>query len=113
MHTQINGKAISFNDSGWLKHRDDWSREVACEIAKNVGIEELTDDHWELIQIAREYYDEHKTCCPSRAFARILKDIYLDEQRNQDYVSTLFPEGGVLCSVNKIAGLPCPCDGSF
>lgn len=112
MQTQINGKQVCFTDTGWLEDREKWDEDIAVEIAKSVNIE-LTDEHWKLIHIAREYYDEFQTCCPPRAFSRILRKKYDKDHSDQKYIYQLFPAGGLVQCVNKIAGLPCPCDGSF
>ena len=108
MQVSINSKLITFDDAGWLENRDDWDEDVAKEIAKSVGVE-LTQEHWTLIYIAHEYYDEHHTCCPSRAFSRILRKKFDKDHSDQKYIYTLFPAGGLVHCVNKIAGLPCPC----
>lgn len=112
MQTQINGKQLAFNEMGWLENRDAWDEDVAVEIAKSVNIE-LTEEHWKLINIAREYFEQYSTCCPPRAFSRILRQKYGKEHGNQTYIYKLFPAGGLVQCVNRIAGLPCPCDGSF
>ena len=112
MQPQINHKQITLNDTGWLENREDWDEDVARSIAESVNIE-LTDQHWKLINIAREYYDNHHTCCPPRAFSRILRSEYGKEQSSQKFIYELFPAGGLVQCVNKIAGLPCPCDGSY
>lgn len=108
MQTQINNKQISFDERGWLENREEWDENVARAIAESVNIE-LTDEHWTLINIAREYYKEHHTCCPTRAFSRILRKKYDKDHSDQKYIYQLFPAGGLVHCVNKIAGLPCPC----
>lgn len=112
MKIQINNKPVSFSDTGWLENREEWDEDVATEIAKSVGIE-MTDEHWKLVHIAREYYDKHFTCCPPRAFSRILRKEFDKDHSDQKFIYQLFPAGGLVQCVNKIAGLPCPCDGSF
>lgn len=112
MKTKLENKQILFSESGWLENREEWNEDIAVLIAKSVDIE-LTEEHWELIRIAREYYDLHRTCCPSRAFSRILRQKYGKDHCDQKYIYKLFPAGGLVHCVNKIGGLPCPCDGSF
>lgn len=112
MQTNMNNTEVALNETGWLKNCDDWNEEIAVEIAQSVNIE-LTDEHWNLIHIARDYYDNHHTCCPPRAFSRILKKNFGQENSGQKFIYQLFPSGGLVQCVNKIAGLPCPCDGSF
>lgn len=109
---QINDQQVTLSDTGWLENHQDWNEDVARAIADSVNIE-LTDEHWILINIAREYYENHQACCPPRAFSRILRQQYDKEHSDQKYIYQLFPAGGIVQCVNKIAGLPCPCDGSF
>jgi tRNA 2-thiouridine synthesizing protein E len=108
METLINNKQVSFDSAGWLEDRESWDEEVAIEIARSVDIE-LTKEHWTLIYIARSYYEEHHACCPTRAFSRILRKRLGKDQCDQRFIYKLFPAGGLVHCVNKIAGLPCPC----
>jgi len=107
MSTPSNNKAV-LDSAGWLENRDEWNENIALEIAKTVEVE-LTKEHWTLVYIARSYYEEHHTCCPSRAFSRILRKRLDKEHCDQKYIYQLFPAGGLVHCVNKIAGLPCPC----
>jgi len=111
MQAQINGKTFSLSESGWLENRDDWNEEVAEAIAKNAGIK-LSEEHWELVRIAREFYEDHFQCCPPRAFSRLLRKKYGKDHCDQKFIYTLFPAGGLVSCINKIAGLPCPCDSA-
>ena len=99
---------ITLDQAGWLVNRDDWNEDVALLIAESVKIE-LTEQHWQLIYIARDYYEENHTCCPTRAFSRILRKRFGKDKSDQKFIYELFPAGGLVHCVNKIAGLPCPC----
>ena len=48
--------AIQLSEAGWLENLDEWSEELAVEIAKNEKITELTQEHWDIINTAREYF---------------------------------------------------------
>ena len=54
---QINGRTIEVNPEGFLVSPDDWSEEVAHEIASAHGIE-LTPRHWEVISFCRTDYQQ-------------------------------------------------------
>ena len=43
---------------GYLVEPHDWNEEVAKVLAEQENIV-LTDDHWEVLNFMREYYDAH------------------------------------------------------
>lgn len=53
----IAGKEVTVNEEGFLTEYDEWSEEIAAELAKNIDIE-MTDEHWALITWLREDYKE-------------------------------------------------------
>jgi tRNA 2-thiouridine synthesizing protein E len=53
----IAGKEVHVNDEGFLTEYDEWSEDIAAELAKNIDVE-MTDEHWKLIKWLREDYKE-------------------------------------------------------
>jgi len=53
----IAGHEVQINDEGFLTEYDEWSEDIAQELASNIGIE-MTDDHWALIKWLREDFKE-------------------------------------------------------
>lgn len=51
------GKIIELDDNGYFINPDDWSREIAAEMAKENG-EELTDKHFEVLEFIRKKVKE-------------------------------------------------------
>ena len=49
MEAIVNGQTIQLSEAGWLENLDEWSEELAVEIAKNEKIPELTQEHWDII----------------------------------------------------------------
>ena len=45
---------IAFNDEGFMTDPNQWTKEIAETIAKNEGIEVLTENHWKIIDFCRE-----------------------------------------------------------
>lgn len=107
MQVEVNGQIIQLSEAGWLENLDEWSEEVAVEIAKNEKIEELTQEHWDIINEAREYFQENGSVCEPRSFSKIMKKKYGKDRSDQKYIYSLFPTGLIKCA-NKIAGLPRP-----
>lgn len=107
MQAEVNGKTIQLSEAGWLENLDEWSEELAVEIAKNEQIPELTDEHWDIINTARDFFQEYGTVCEPRKFTKLMKSKYGDDRSSQQYIYSLFPTGLIKCA-NKVAGLPRP-----
>ena len=58
MTIEVNGKSLETDEEGYLANLSDWEKDVADEMAKADGID-LSDDHWEIINFLREYYEEY------------------------------------------------------
>jgi len=62
MSTQtIAGVTVDVNDEGFLTDPNQWTREVAVEIARSEGIDDLTPQHWQVIDFMRTEYFEKGT----------------------------------------------------
>ena len=56
---EINGKQLEVDEEGYLANLNDWEKDVATVMAKEDGID-LSEDHWEIINFLREYYEEYQ-----------------------------------------------------
>lgn len=45
---------ISFNEEGYMTDPHAWNREIAEALAKQEGIESLTEAHWQIIDFCRQ-----------------------------------------------------------
>jgi TusE/DsrC/DsvC family sulfur relay protein len=106
MELNIDGKIIKLSEAGWLEDLSEWSVEVANGIAANENVV-LTDEHWDIINEAREYFSENGSVAEPRVFSKIMKQKYGADRSTQQYIYSLFPYG-LIKSANKIAGLPRP-----
>ena len=107
MQAEVNGKTIQLSEAGWLENLDEWSEELAVEISKSEKIEALTEEHWDIINEARTYFQDNGSVCEPRSFSKIMKKKYGKDRSDQKYIYSLFPTGLIKCA-NKIAGLPRP-----
>ncbi|VAX13234.1 DsrC family protein [hydrothermal vent metagenome] len=107
MEAIVNGKTIKLSEAGWLENLDEWSEELAAEICKNENIPELSQEHWDIINLAREYFTDNGSVCEPRNFTKLMKEKYGKDRSSQKYIYSLFPTGLIKCA-NKIAGLPRP-----
>lgn len=107
MEAVVDGKTIQLSEAGWLENLDEWSEGVAEQIAKNEQIAELTEEHWGIIKLARQYFHENGVVCEPRKFSKLLKAEFGADRSSQQYIYSLFPQGLIKCA-NKVAGLPRP-----
>lgn len=107
MQAEVNGNIIQLSEAGWLENLDEWSEGLAVEVARNEKIDDLTQEHWDIINEAREYFHDNGSVCEPRKFSKLMKNKYGKDRSDQKYIYSLFPTGLVKCA-NKIAGLPRP-----
>ncbi len=98
--------ASAFDKEGFLRNLSDWSPEVARQIATAENIE-LTDDHWELIELLRAYYSEFDDSPAMRPLVKYCALKLGPEKGRSIYLLQLFP-GSPAKIGSKIAGLPKP-----
>ena len=106
MNIEIAGKVLETDEEGYLQNLSDWSVDVATLMANNDGIE-LSDNHWEVINFLREYYDEYKIAPAIRILTKAMARKLGREKGNTRYLYKLFPEGPAKQAC-RYAGLPKP-----
>lgn len=95
------------NSEGFLENADEWTPPVAHEIATEDNIS-LTEKHWEIITLLRDFYKLHEISPPSnRLFVKTVKERLGEEKGNSIYLMQLFP-GTPAKTACRIAGLPRP-----
>ena len=91
--------AVQTDAEGYLANKDDWSEQLANELAKELGVE-LGDDHWKVLNAARAIESESGSSPGLRKNSKRsetpIKAIY-----------KLFPDGPAK-QIAKIAGIPKP-----
>jgi tRNA 2-thiouridine synthesizing protein E len=55
---EIAGKTVEFDEEGFMVNPEDWSKDIALELAKEIGIEELNEEHWKVIEFSRADFAE-------------------------------------------------------
>jgi tRNA 2-thiouridine synthesizing protein E len=105
--TTANTKCIPQVDKdGFLLNHHNWNENVAQQLAKNEGIN-LTQDHWQLIHLIRQFYQEFDISPAMRPLAKYIKLHLGKEQASSIYLMQLFPQSPAKY-LAKIAGLPRP-----
>jgi tRNA 2-thiouridine synthesizing protein E len=96
----LGGTEVSVNEEGFLERPEDWSEDMAVEIARSEGIADLTSAHWQVIRFMRSEYFEKGTGPTVRVLGKTsgvsVKELY-----------QLFPKGPAKTAA-KIAGIPKP-----
>jgi TusE/DsrC/DsvC family sulfur relay protein len=96
----IAGITVDLNDEGFFTDPNQWTKEIAVELARNEGIDTLTDKHWTVIEFMRKEYFEKGTGATVRVLGKTsgvsVKELY-----------ELFPKGPAKVSA-RIAGIPKP-----
>ena len=106
MAYQLNGTTVEHDEEGYIQELDKWSKELAELIAQDENIE-MTDEHWEVVNFLREYYEEYQIAPAVRVLIKAIKKSMGKEKGNNKYLYTLFPYGPAKQAC-KIAGLPKP-----
>jgi len=106
MAIEVAGKTIETDEDGYLVNVDDWSKDVADELAKDEELD-MTESHWEVIDFLREYYEEYKIAPMIRILTKAIGKKLGPEKGNTKYLYQLYP-GGPAKQACKIAGLPKP-----
>ncbi len=50
----IAGVSVEVNEEGFMLNPQDWTKDIAVEIAQLEGIPELTPAHWQVIEFCRQ-----------------------------------------------------------
>lgn len=97
---EIAGKTIELDADGHLANKADWDENLAKEIAKLEGINEINERHWIVLNFMRKEFLE-KGDAPS------IRKLTKESGVSTKELYELFP-GGPAKKAAKIAGIPKP-----
>ena len=100
------GRTVEIDDKGYLLVAEDWSREVALDMARRDGLQ-LDTDHWVVLAIFRDYYQQKQRELPMRVLVQMARQRLGPDKGNSRYLYRLFPKGPATQSC-RYAGLPQP-----
>jgi TusE/DsrC/DsvC family sulfur relay protein len=98
--TTIAGKEVHVNDEGFLTEYDEWSKDLGTELAANIGIDTMTDEHWKVIDFLRADYAEQGETATLRRVSTV-------GGFNTKELFQLFPKKPAR-KMSYVAGLPKP-----
>ena len=96
----LGGKEIEVDEDGFIQQPELWDEEVARDLARQEGIEEMGDDHWQVVSYIRNYYLKFE-------IAPLIRRLCKETAKDIDTIYDLFPAGPA-DGACKIAGLPTP-----
>jgi len=96
----ICGKEVQVNDEGFMTNPAEWDIDIALELAKEEGIDELTEAHWKVIHFCRQ-------AGSATGKAPTLRQITTGSGLSTKELFTLFPKGPAK-KVSRISGLGKP-----
>ena len=106
MAYQLNETSVETDEEGYITDISLWSETLADLIAEDEDIE-MSDDHWEVVNFLRNYYEEYQIAPAIRVLTKAIKKRLGPEKGNSQYLYELFPYGPAKQAC-KIAGLPKP-----
>lgn len=93
-------KDLEVDAEGFLKHPEDWDESIGAAIAKEAGIEPLTERHWLVVRFMRDRFLTTGLAPSIRTLGKEsgvpIKELY-----------QLFPKGPAKLAA-KIGGIPKP-----
>lgn len=96
----INGQQIEIDEDGFLVDPDNWNEHVVQTFAKMEEVDDLTEDHWKVINYLRDYYKQF-------GIAPMIRKLCKDTGFTLKQIYDLFPSGPAKGAC-KLAGLPKP-----
>jgi dissimilatory sulfite reductase related protein len=98
--TTIATTEVELNEEGFFVDPEQWTEDMAPELARREGIDELTDAHWTVLRFVRNAYLTKGTGPTVRVLGKTsgvpVKELY-----------QLFPKGPAKVAA-RIAGIPKP-----
>lgn len=102
----IDGVTYNLLPDGRLANTGDWNEAIAQNLAEKDGLT-LTNNHWEIINLMRDFYQEYNLSPIRKLLLNTIKDKCGEKKATNEYLDSLFP-GGVLIEGTRISGLPLP-----
>lgn len=103
---EVQGRQIEVDEEGYLQNLDDWTEDIAKYMAEQDN-QALTDEHWEIINFLKDYYNKYQIAPMIKILVKEIKKTMGMEKGNTKYLYQLFPDGPAKQAC-RYAGLPKP-----
>ena len=97
---KVGDMTIEVDEDGFIQEPDKWNEDVAKALAQTEGVEEMTEDHWKVVNYLRNYYLEY-------GVAPMIRKLCKETGFKLNKIYELFPSGPAKGAC-KVAGLPKP-----
>lgn len=91
---------IEIDDEGFMEKPEEWNLDIARALASTEEIEEITDEHWKVINYIRDYFTQY-------GMAPMIRKLCKDTGYPLKKIYDLFPSGPAKGAC-KVAGLSKP-----
>ena len=103
----VTGKPVQdCDEGGYLLDAARWDRAFALRTAQAEALL-LSDDHWQVIEFLRDYYQRYQLSPPMRVLVKAIAPLLGEAKASSRRLYQLFPDGPAKQAC-KIAGLPKP-----
>lgn len=96
----VHGTTVEVDREGFFVRPEEWDESMVADLARDEGIDVLTDRHWQVIRFMRKEFADKGTGATVRVLGKAsgvpVKELY-----------ELFPKGPAKISA-RIAGIPKP-----
>ena len=99
-NVEFEGQNFNVDEDGFIDDFNNWNKDWVKYVKHIEGIQELTDEHWKVINVLQDYYKKNGIA----PMVRILSKVTGYKLK---YIYELFPSGPVKGAC-KMAGLPKP-----
>ena len=96
----LGGIEVELDEDGFIQDPEQWSKEMAEDLAKTEEASPMSEDAWKVVNYIRDYYIKFEIAPPIR---KLTKETGFDLK----HVYEMFPSGPAKGAC-KIAGLPKP-----
>lgn len=97
---EFNGQQIEVDEDGFIQDPSLWTKELAAYLATTEEVDEMTDEHWKLVDYLHDYYNKF-------GIAPMIRKIVKETGISNKQIYELFPSGPAKGAC-KVAGLPKP-----
>lgn len=102
----VGSKHVALDPEGFLVDLQDWTPQVAEAMAAEDD-RELTDEHWQVIEILRDFYARFESAPAMRPMVKAVGQALGPEKGKSLYLMKLFPDSPAKVGA-RLAGLPKP-----
>ena len=100
----VDGREVLTDQEGYILDMDTWSVNFAYAQAAKEGLM-LTEEHWQVINFIREFYDEHNVQAQVRDMVKHFREVWGPAKGNSRYLHDIYPMGGPQKQGNRVAGM--------